>query len=66
VVQKAKVLVASIPVLNAPQNKIPEIKATEKMARMEYLALGFLTKAQNFFNAPGCLVLISISFQKGH
>jgi hypothetical protein len=51
-------LVISKPVLNAPQNKIPEIKATEKMARMEYLALGFLTKAQNLLMAPGCLVSI--------
>jgi len=58
VVQNAKVLVASIPVLKAPQNKMPEINATEKIARIEYLALGFLTKAQNRFNVLGCLVSI--------
>ena len=52
-----------MPVLNPPQKIIPPTKLTLVSAKMEYLALGFLSISQKRLKAPNLTSLIILSNQ---
>jgi hypothetical protein len=51
--QNSRLLVASSAVLKPPQKIMPVTKDMDEMAKIEYLALGFLKKFQIRFKKPG-------------